>query len=123
MFHVVTVREWREVWDLGNKLMDRGWIFRGQRCVRWGLESCLERGARLAGCPRGLLRNRENCMLRDFQNRAHEFLTSVPDENDVLMWLSLIQHHGGPTRLLDFTYSFPVATFFAFDIADDAVAI
>jgi len=33
----------------------------------------------------------------------------------VLEWLALIQHYGGPTRLLDFSYSFYLAAFFAME--------
>jgi FRG domain len=32
-----------------------------------------------------------------------------------LEWLALIQHYGGPTRLLDFSYSFYLAAFFAIE--------
>jgi len=52
-------------------------------------------------------------MLRRFKGAAHHHLMHIPDDDDLIEWLSLMQHHGAPTRLLDFTYSFAVATFFA----------
>src|SRR5436309_276549 len=36
-----------------------------------------------------------------------------------LEWLALMQHYGAPTRLLDFSYSFWIALFFAFEAAED----
>ena len=38
-------------------------------------------------------------------------------------WLALMQHHGAPTRLLDFSWSPFVATFFALERATSDVAV
>jgi hypothetical protein len=62
-------------------------------------------------------------MLRQFQRRAHHYLASPPTLDQRLEWLALIQHHGGPTRLLDFSYSFYVAAFFAMENAIGDAAI
>jgi hypothetical protein len=46
-----------------------------------------------------------------------------PDFEDRLEWLALLQHHGSPTRLLDFTHSFYAAVFFALDNAVSDAAV
>jgi hypothetical protein len=44
-------------------------------------------------------------------------LRDLPEAHDNLEWLALMQHHGAPTRLLDWTRSPYVALFFAFEVA------
>jgi hypothetical protein len=51
--------------------------------------------------------------MREFKRRAHHYLSSVPPDANRLEWLALMQHHGAPTRLLDWTYSLHVAMHFA----------
>jgi hypothetical protein len=55
----------------------------------------------------------ELSLLREFQRKAHHHLPHVPIAENTLEWLTLMQHYGGPTRLLDWTYSFYIAVFFA----------
>jgi hypothetical protein len=55
----------------------------------------------------------EKNIIRGFKRRALQYITTLPEEDEIVDWLSLIQHYGGPTRLLDFSYSFYVSIFFA----------
>jgi len=52
-------------------------------------------------------------LIRAFQRKLHLYSTHVPAQEDILEWLALMQHYQGPTRLLDYTYSFYMACYFA----------
>jgi hypothetical protein len=55
----------------------------------------------------------ESWMLMDFKREAHHYLTDLPKPNDFLEWMALARHYEMPSRLLDFSYSFFVASYFA----------
>lgn len=56
----------------------------------------------------------EIALLREFMRKAHHHLMyDLPDTRNTIEWLTVMQHYGAPTRLLDWTYSFYVAAFFA----------
>jgi hypothetical protein len=61
--------------------------------------------------------------IKKFRERAHHFLRHVPEPDDTFQWLALMQHHGAPTRLLDFTWSPYVAAFFALDDSTQDAAV
>jgi hypothetical protein len=91
------------------------WAFRGERDERWPLYSSLSRylqGFRIAPAA---WPEQERRIIRVFKRKAHQFLEKPPDLDDDFQWLALMQHHGAPTRLIDFTWSPYVAAFFALE--------
>ena len=92
------------------------WIFRGQANSKWTLSSKLERVFGASGATKDWgfgLRRAEDVMLRDMKRHFHRYSADCPAEDDNLEWLALLQHHGAPTRLVDWTFSEYVALFFA----------
>jgi hypothetical protein len=63
--------------------------------------------------PSGDRRLYEAWMLRDFKREAYHYLSHLPERDDFLEWLALGRHYLMPVRLLDFTYSFYIAVYFA----------
>jgi len=128
----IKIKYWEEFEQCFSKKHYRKWIFRGQCNSDWGLESSLSRAFDEASSiyrlhdKNGKTINRyehEKVMIDRFSCNAHIYLNTLPENNDLLSWLSLMQHHGAPTRLLDFTFSYNVALFFALEsgLGDAAV--
>ena len=80
----------------------RRWAFRGQAST-WPMFSALSRHLTDYGVHQEAWPLQEQRILWLFKRKAHLFLDHVPAETDVFQWLALMQHHGAPTRLLDFT--------------------
>lgn len=109
-------------------------LYRGQRCFDWELLASLERAlldytARYDKDRHELMmsmsadratekwvRGVELEMMQRFRQRAMHFtVPGLPEAWDILGWWELMQHHGAPTRLMDWTTSPFVAIWFALD--------
>jgi len=116
-----------ESWDAFLKIITgspySNWAFRGSRKQEWPLESALSRYFRSFHIDPRAWPMQEGRILRVFKRKAHQFLAQPPDANDDFQWLALMQHHGAPTRLLDFTWSPYVAAFFALERATTQAAV
>lgn len=93
---------------------DERWAFRGHSKLSWRLQPTIERLAN----EQHISPHVERYVEREFKRRAHHYLSDLPRDDDDLEWIALMQHHGAPTRLLDWTRSAYVAAFFAAESAD-----
>ena len=117
------VTSWEQFRTLADSPEYRSWTFRGQARAEWSIFSSLSRYFAAFGVHKSAWSHQEQRILRIFQRKAHLLLDSPPGEEDVFQWLSLMQHHGAPTRLIDFTWSPYVAAFFALERATDDAAV
>lgn len=98
-----------------NRYFLTPFIYRGQSDSNWNLITSIERCIdkyELHPYTVGYSNN-EKWMLDEFKRKSHLYSDYQIDFNDNFEWLSVMQHHGAPTRLLDFSYSFFIALYFA----------
>jgi hypothetical protein len=99
----------QETWDARIGRFRSPFVYRGGRSRLYQLDTSLQR---LGGEYHML----ENHLLRNFRKYARDTAAAVPGAAaGTWDWLALAQHHGLPTRLLDWTYSPYVALHFATD--------
>ncbi len=117
----IVVASWNEFVALSAAL--DGWAFRGQQDARWPLQTSLSRYLQAYVPDKASWRLREERAIRIFRRKAHNYLDNPAVLDNALRCLALMQHHGAPTRLLDFTKSPFVAVFFALERATRDAAI
>ncbi|SNS88766.1 FRG domain-containing protein [Noviherbaspirillum humi] len=115
------VSSWNEFVDVTAEL--DGWAFRGQQDARWELKTSLSRYFNAFIPDPATWRIREERAIRIFRRKAHNYLAKTAMLHTDLRCLALMQHHGAPTRLLDFTKSAFVAAFFALESAEGDAAV
>lgn len=102
-----------ESWDDYKKIineMSENWVFRGQVNAEWELRNAIER-TNFIHYYKGI----EQVFLTEFQRGARNYLHRDETPEHILEWLALMQHHGAPTRLVDFSRSAFISAYFAFE--------
>jgi hypothetical protein len=107
----------KEIRDLtpGDLTLREEYWYRGQSDATWGLQPSFMRSCCKLGLSNVDLADLEYVALNAFKWTAH--LHVKPDilekVRTIPCWWSLMQHHGAPTRLLDWSLSPYVAAYFA----------
>lgn len=112
------LEHWNDIFLLNQRFMSN-FVFRGQGNADWGLKTSLARMVE-SHHPNFIDKMTsaayEQRMVDEFQWKYPSYEKKhIPGEQEAIEWLSLMQHYGAPTRMLDFSYSLYVAMFMAVD--------
>ena len=115
-----TCNSWSELEEY-LATFSRNWVFRGQTNAGWDLKPTLELTRFFQNLDHYKRIKLEEKLLEYFIRGAHNYKENenLPNNsNELLEWLSLMRHYGGPGRFIDFTRSPFIACYFAFDWVD-----
>ncbi|MBR9800995.1 FRG domain-containing protein [bacterium] len=120
MWPELVIEDASQLWTVLANITEHGaaaanaFCFRGQADFEWMLAPSITRFL-----PKSWDKSKaaafEDSSTASFKQFAHLHLhaNELPGENDALSWKALMQHHGAPTRLLDWTLSPLVGLYFA----------
>lgn len=94
--------------------LPNSFFYRGQADANWSLQSSLERVVG-AGWSVEKAQKFEDYSISQFRSKFHLYDCENIQPESKLAWLSIMQHYGVPTRLIDFTESPYVALYFALE--------
>jgi len=97
--------------------LPNNFIYRGHADSSWKLESTLERTIG-DNWSSQLAQRFEDHYLNLFKSKYHIYNGNEHEPKSKLAWLSVMQHYGAPTRLIDFTESPYIALYFALEAYD-----
>lgn len=129
----ITVHDWLELKHI-FRMFNFKWVFRGERDSTYQLKPSIKKAIDLTKFQNDNINIplMEKNILEEFKKGANYFLTKIPDTiskdstlkntfDGVLEWLSLMQHYGAPTRLIDWSKSPYVATYFSINEVNEKV--
>src|SRR6266542_4366174 len=114
----VDVSRWKHLRPPSDQL----WLYRGLGDASWELDSSFDRCCKREEVRPDHRKWFEDALLREFQRGYHLYDSRTPHPDHTLEWLSVMQHHGAPSRILDLSFSLYVAVHFAIDEAEEACA-
>src|SRR5438067_6013951 len=109
-YTTIRLEKWQEFKSLMLQFSEN-WAFRGQANASWVLNNAIER-TDFIHFHKGI----EAEFVAEFQRGARNYLSRDETPQHLIEWLALMQHHGAPTRLLDFSRSPFIAAFFAYEV-------
>lgn len=120
MIDPIEINSWKHFTDIVDALdnssaLNTPYAYRGQSNEKWGLVPSLLRHMIGKEITELDALNIEKSALEEFKSQAHIYLSTneLSSISDMLSWWSVMQHHGAPTRLLDWSASIYVAAYFA----------
>lgn len=113
----LNIKTYQELKKLYTSLSDKH-IFRGQADSSWNINSTLYRNKFISKKALG-----EEQMLNSFGKSIHLYEKNGKTPDGKVEKLAYLQHYGAPTRLIDFTYSPYIATYFAFKDSKDKSSV
>lgn len=101
------LENWDDLFKLYNRFL-MAFVFRGHGSAKWPMTSSLERMVKRFH-PNSLVNSAneyEKDMLREFKWKYSIYEKNhTPADIEVIEWLSVMQHYGAPTRMMDFESS------------------
>lgn len=107
------IQDWDHFIAISKRLEKTEKIYRGQADSSWSLRPCLTRVFKNSGIEREEAIEIEKKLLTTFQeNNSDDSIARFNPANKILWW-TVMQHFGAPTRLLDWSNDIKVALYFA----------